>query len=314
MSRGSASWVALRFASRQTAGDVMLYDQDNPANNEVLQPGNDAYYRLDEEKATTPGDQPPSRQLRDSPPGSSRVIPDAMTQTLEDNYIVAGRRPGVSKWVVQAKVYDNIRDIEHGSAKVVRAVGNEWLVSYRTSAGDQREALVGGHETGAGQVYLSVRRKTSAKKVASARIEGILGNCGPEIQQRSKGIQFRRTRILPEKGMITYDVRGSSGDTYKVRIKGVRKDKRVKALAKMPVRISCSCPYFRWQGPEHWAKANGYLYGRPVGTASRPTTKDPKGQHWACKHVYAVLEDRKNMRFASGEWRFSGPCVPDYSG
>ena len=93
MSRGSASWVALRFASRQTAGDVMLYDQDNPANNEVLQPGNDAYYRLDEEKATTPGDQPPSRQLRDSPPGSSRVIPDAMTQTLEDNYIVAGRRP-----------------------------------------------------------------------------------------------------------------------------------------------------------------------------------------------------------------------------
>ena len=44
---------------------------------------------------------------------------------------------------------------------------------------------------------------------------------------------------------------------------------------------------------------NGYLYGRPVGTASKPVIKDPKGKHWVCKHVYAILNAKKGLRFAS---------------
>ena len=321
MSRGSAASVALRYAALREAGEVILYDQENPANNEIKQPGKDVNYRAegpttystepDEKKGIVPGGRAPSRQLDNAPPASSRVIPDAMKQTLSENYVMAGRRPGVSKWTAQNKLYEQVRDIEYGSAKVVKQVGSEWLISYRTNAGEPRQVLVGGREDRSGHVSLSVRRKASAVRVA-ARIEEIMGRCGPEIQKRSKGIQYRRTRILPEKGMMTYAVRGSKGETYKVRIKGVRKDKRIKALAKMPVKVSCTCNYFRWQGPEHWAKTNGYLYGRPVGTASRPEIKDPKGQHWLCKHVYAILAAKKGLRFASGEWRFTGPYAPDY--
>ena len=321
MSRGSAASVALRYAALREAGDVILYDQENPANNEIKQPGADVNYRAegpttyeyrpDEKEGIVPGGRAPSRQLDNAPPASSKVIPESMKQTLAENYVMAARRPGVSKWTAQNKLYEQLRDIEYGSAKVVRQVGSEWLITYRTSAGDPREVLVGGREDRSGHVSLSVRRKASAVKVA-ARIGEIMGKCGPEIQKRSKGIQYRRTRILPEKGMMTFDVRGSSGEVYKVRIKGVRKDRRIKALDKMPVKVSCSCKYFRWQGPEHWAKSNGYLYGRPVGTASKPNVKDPKGQHWLCKHLYAILNEKRNIRFASGGWRFTGPYRPDY--
>jgi hypothetical protein len=231
--------VAQRFLD---AGDLMLYDQWNPANNEIKQPGKDVNYRAEgpttwtmapgEHKGDIPGGGI-SDQSENVPAGSSRVIPDQMKQTLQDNLTYA----------------------------------------------------------------------QASTRTAAAKIDKIMGNCGPRIVQRSNGIQFRRTRILPKHGMMVYQVRGSvggqsDGKTYTVRIKANRKG-NVKALAKMPIKVSCSCPYFRWQGPEHWAKTNGYLYGRPVGTASMPTIKDPKGQHWACKHVYAILKARKGLRFAS---------------
>jgi hypothetical protein len=232
--------VAERFLD---AGAVMLYDQWNPANNEIKQPGKDVDYRAVGPTTWTmspgehQGDEPGggiSDQSENVPPASSRVIPDQMKETLQDN------------------------------------------LTYVQAA---------------------------QSRTAAARIDKIMGNCGPKIVQRSNGLQFRRTRILPKHGMMIYQVRGSvggqsDGKTYTVRIKAIRKG-NVKALAKMPIKVSCSCPYFRWQGPEHWAKTNGYLYGRPVGTASKPVIKDPKDQHWVCKHVYAILKAKKGLRFAS---------------
>lgn len=231
--------VAQRFLD---AGDLMLYDQWNPANNEIKQPGKDVNYRAEgpttwtmtpgEHKGDIPGGGI-SDQSENVPAGSSRVIPDQMKETLQDN------------------------------------------LTY-----------------------------VQASRTAAARLDKIMGNCGPKIVQRSSSIQFQRMRILPKHGMLIYRVQGSvggqsDGKTYTVRIQGVRKG-NVKALAKMALKVSCSCPYFRWQGPEHWAKTNGYLYGRPVGTASKPTVKDPKDQHWVCKHVYAILDAKKGLRFASG--------------
>lgn len=91
---------------------------------------------------------------------------------------------------------------------------------------------------------------------------------------------------------------GSKGETYKVRLKALRKS-NIKSFGKLHVQVSCTCPFFRWQGPEHWAKANKFLYGKPEGTASKPDQKDPSGQNWVCKHVYAILDEKKNKRFAS---------------
>ena len=145
---------------------------------------------------------------------------------------------------------------------------------------------------------------------AAATIPEIISNCGPNLIQKSKGIQFKRKRLSPS-GLSTWEVQGSGGNQYVVRVKPIRKNKRVKVVAKMPVQVSCSCEYFRWQGPEHWAKSNDYLYGRPVGTASKPVVKDPKGKHWACKHVLAVLDVARKWRVASEEdWSYDGPLSP----
>lgn len=56
------------------------------------------------------------------------------------------------------------------------------------------------------------------------------------------------------------------------------------------LRVACTCNFWRWQGPEHWAKKGGYLLGSPRGTATRPDVKDPRGQHKVCKHVVAALD------------------------
>lgn len=132
----------------------------------------------------------------------------------------------------------------------------------------------------------------------AALISEILSNCGPEVIKGSKKVQFNRTRILPEKGMITYTVKGSKGEIYKIWLKAIRKG-NVKAMAKMQVQVSCTCNFFRWSGPEHWAKQNKYLYGKPFGTASKPDMRDPSGKHWVCKHLYAILSEQSKLRFAS---------------
>jgi cation transport regulator ChaC len=155
--------------------------------------------------------------------------------------------------------------------------------------------------------------KGSAVKKASriaTTIDEILQNTGPSVMRRVQGVSASGHRFNPKKGIWTFRVLGSQGKTYTVRVKGIRKG-NVARLEKAQVRVSCSCPYFRWQGPEHWAKKHGYLYGKQVGTASDPAIKDPKGKHWACKHAVAALRMARNYRFGSGEdgWSLDGPLV-----
>jgi hypothetical protein len=60
-------------------------------------------------------------------------------------------------------------------------------------------------------------------------------------------------------------------------------------VTKMDLHLACSCPAWRWLGPEHWSKGEGYINGKPRGTASEPVIRDPEGQNRVCKHVAAVL-------------------------
>lgn len=73
-----------------------------------------------------------------------------------------------------------------------------------------------------------------------------------------------------------------------VKLKAKRKG-NVTSITKMDVSISCSCKAWRWLGSEYHAKSNGYLDGKPVGTAAAPTIQDPGGVNKICKHVAAVL-------------------------
>lgn len=130
----------------------------------------------------------------------------------------------------------------------------------------------------------------------AALIRDIRQGCAPDLVERSRGLSFRLARVDQKNSVWLFDVKGSSG-SYRVRLKAARKG-NVRDLRKTHVKVSCSCPFWQWQGPEHWAKQGGYLYGRPVGTASRPGAKDPKGQHRACKHVLAVLDHVTSKQWA----------------
>ena len=51
----------------------------------------------------------------------------------------------------------------------------------------------------------------------------------------------------------------------------------VTQVAKMDMDLKCSCPAWRWLGPEYHAKTEEYIDGKPRGTASVPVIRDPTG-------------------------------------
>lgn len=68
-----------------------------------------------------------------------------------------------------------------------------------------------------------------------------------------------------------------------------------KSFDRLNLKVKCSCPFWRWQGPEHWGSVEGYLLGTPRGTASFPIIRDPPHEHPVCKHVYAVMQKSKQF-------------------
>ena len=140
-------------------------------------------------------------------------------------------------------------------------------------------------------------RTASNREIVAAKMAEILSGTASGVHERSKTLSVKMNKVIPKSAMWLFDVSGGE-KTHRVRLQAIRKGNN-KTLAKADVRISCDCNFWRWQGPEHWAKAGGYLYGRAVGTASKPVIRDPEGQHKACKHVVAVLQQAADYRFRS---------------
>jgi hypothetical protein len=137
--------------------------------------------------------------------------------------------------------------------------------------------------------------KEAAIRVAM-RISDIQERTGPKVHDTARKVQVKLTRVDTANHMWMFVVPGSKkGTSYKVRVKAAPTG-NVTDVNKMDVHVSCTCPFWRWQGPEHHAKKNDYLYGKPAGTASVPDVKDPTGKHWACKHILAVLAKVKTFK------------------
>jgi len=132
-----------------------------------------------------------------------------------------------------------------------------------------------------------VNFKGATMRVAT-KISEIQTQCDPTLLDQAGALQPILKKVDQKNLIWFWDVPGSKGEPYRVKVKAITKG-NITYLDKMDVYVSCTCPYWQWQGPEHWAKAEGYLYGKPVGTASSPTVKDPNATHRACKHVLAVF-------------------------
>lgn len=130
--------------------------------------------------------------------------------------------------------------------------------------------------------------RTAAASRVAMRMAEILQDLDPGIAQKALKIHPKLKRSDPANDMYTFSVPGSAGGSYLVRVKIVRKGNVVDPQ-KADLLLACTCDFWRWQGPEHHASSQGYLYGATQGTAASPRDKDPKGRHRVCKHARAVL-------------------------
>lgn len=75
-----------------------------------------------------------------------------------------------------------------------------------------------------------------------------------------------------------------------VRFKADRKGNVTKFMM-MDFHVACSCPAWRWQGPEFHSTSNDFQDPKTKlqGTASPPDIRDPERVNKVCKHVAAVL-------------------------
>jgi hypothetical protein len=125
------------------------------------------------------------------------------------------------------------------------------------------------------------------------KIADIESLCDSDLRGKAQQVKVRLRRVDSRAMSWTFEATGSKGP-YQIKIKALPKRSDVKDPKKVDVLVSCSCPFWQWQGPEHWATQHDYLYGRPRGTASRPEIKDANKEHGACKHVLAALHAIKD--------------------
>jgi hypothetical protein len=126
----------------------------------------------------------------------------------------------------------------------------------------------------------------STVKVA-LRMSPIVEGLNPKFVERAThcAVDVKRVDIKNLRWIFSVDC----GNGPKVvKIKAFRKGNITK-LPKMDLDIKCSCPAWRWLGPEYHAKTEEYIDGKPRGTASVPVIRDPTGINRVCKHVSAVL-------------------------
>lgn len=122
----------------------------------------------------------------------------------------------------------------------------------------------------------------------ATRLDVIENGLNPKYVERAKGcsVTLKRADIPNLRWLFAVDC----GNGPKVvRVKAEKG--RATQVTKMDLHMSCSCPAWRWQGPEHWSKGEDYIDGKPRGTASEPVIRDPQGINRVCKHVAAVLRN-----------------------
>ena len=117
----------------------------------------------------------------------------------------------------------------------------------------------------------------------------VLSGLDVDIQKKSKTVKVHLRRADMNNLRWLFSVKGNN--TYVVRLKGKRPKANVTRMAKFDLDMACSCPAWRWQGPEYHAQQNKYQDPKtPLqGTASTPDIRDPERDNKVCKHMAAVL-------------------------
>ena len=115
----------------------------------------------------------------------------------------------------------------------------------------------------------------------------ITSGLNPAVKKNSADCQVRLKKADPKNRRWTFVVASGSENKYVVQVKAIPR-KNATSLEKVDLRIGCTCDFWKWQGPDHWAKTDGYLDLKQRSDGSAPTVRDPQGKNRVCKHVYAA--------------------------
>ena len=155
--------------------------------------------------------------------------------------------------------------------------------------------------------------KKSLALLSELTYPDLLSKNNPVITSRGGGGDYLQKILNPTRtgeidlsfedaksGLFIFSVPGdnwpNSKDRYKVEIKFNKTG--ATSLAQLDVMVKCDCPFFIYNGPEHNAKVNGYLFQNPYGTAEEPDIRDPSRVYYICKHISAVFSlINKKFRF-----------------
>ncbi len=128
----------------------------------------------------------------------------------------------------------------------------------------------------------------AGSKVA-ATLNTMIRGLSPEIVQRGQSCQVSLKRVDWKNLRWLFSVDCGNGAKV-VRLKALRPG-NVTQFGKLDMYVACSCPAWRWQGPEFHSTTKKYQDPKtPLqGTATPPNIRDPDRVNKVCKHVAAVL-------------------------
>jgi hypothetical protein len=126
------------------------------------------------------------------------------------------------------------------------------------------------------------------RRVATT-VREILRRCDKKIKERSRQYTPKLARTDTKNWIWHWDV-----GNHVVRVQAFKRG-NTSNVPKLNLRVSCSCPYWRWWGPAHWATKSDYQKGEAPGTATYPKIRDPARWRPVCKHAYAVLEKSQDF-------------------
>ena len=117
------------------------------------------------------------------------------------------------------------------------------------------------------------------------------------IKQRAGQVNITDKKYNPRLKLWTLKVT-SGGPTYTIKIRAPDAESkflRGDTFWNADIEVSCSCPYWRWNGPEYHGEQNNYQKGNPRGTATPPDIQDPERDSFICKHVYKAFQEIRQM-------------------
>jgi hypothetical protein len=143
-------------------------------------------------------------------------------------------------------------------------------------------------------VRVSFSRLKQAKKITEI-IQGLDG----DIERRANDVSLLQSDHNQITNTLTY--KATSGNkTYTVKIRAVPpEDEDQRHYWEADVKLSCSCPHWRYGGSEYHAYKGDYLYSpkNPRGTLDTPQIRDPENNNFVCKHMYKALLESKRIYF-----------------